>query len=244
MATLLEKTQTLISANLHSMLDKALQANSLAVLDEYIRQAQDSLDDLEDAAATVGGQVKTLKRKTDEFEKKAQELDNQIDMLLQRGKDDLAVAAQRKMNNVRDMAQQYREQHERQQQEYKQLLDARLKLEAKLTEIRQERQQLQALLELAKAKEVTTKTLHSLDDLAGVGDADIARIADGIRARLDKASTQSEMRAARLDDQMDQLLETDEIQIQLEARKRRLGIGSTSDGPVQSEDEEHAGQQR
>lgn len=240
MATLLEKTQTLISANLHAMLDKALQANSLAVLDEYIRQAQDSLDDLEDAAATVGGQVKTLKRKMDEFEKKAQELDDQIDMLLQRRKDDLAVAAQRKMNNVRDMAQEYRAQHERQQQEYKQLLDARLKLEAKLTEIRQERQQLQALLELAKAKEVTTKTLRSLDDLAGVGDADIARIADGIRARLDKASVQSEMRASRLDDQMDQLLETDEIQTQLEARKRRLGIGSVSDGPAQSEDEERA----
>jgi len=60
MATLLEKAQTLISANLHGILDKALKANSLAVLDEYIRQAQDNLDDLEDAAATVGGQVKTL----------------------------------------------------------------------------------------------------------------------------------------------------------------------------------------
>ena len=67
MATIIEKAQTLISANLHGILDKALQANSLAVLDEYIRQAQDNLDDLEDAAATVGGQVKTLKRKTEEF---------------------------------------------------------------------------------------------------------------------------------------------------------------------------------
>jgi len=240
MATLLEKTQTLISANLHAMLDKALQANSLAVLDEYIRQAQNSLDGLEDAAATVGGQVKTLKRKMDEFEKKVQELDAQVDMLLQRGKEDLAVAAQRKLNNTREMAQQYREQYERQQQEYKQLLDARLKLEAKLTEIRQERQQLQALLELAKAKEVTTQTLRSLDDLAGVGDADIARIAEGIRARLDKASAQSEMRASRLDEQMDQLLEIDEVQMQLEARKRRLGIGAASDGPVESADQERA----
>lgn len=236
MATLIEKAQTLISANLHSMLDKALQANSLAVLDEYIRQAQGNLDDLEDAAATVGGQVKTLKRKTEEFEKKAQELDAQIDTLLQRGKDDLAVAAQRKLNGAQDMAKDYREQYERQQQEYKQLLDARLKLEAKLTEIRQEREQLQGLLELAKAKEVTTKTLRSLDDLAGVGDADIARIADGIRSRLDKASTQAEMRASRLDEQMDQLLQADEVQTQLEARKQRLGIGRASDVPPEEEE--------
>lgn len=233
MATLLEKAQTLISANLHSILDKALQANSLAVLDEYIRQAQDNLDDLEDAAATVGGQVKTLKRKAQEYEKRAQKLDRDIDMLLQRGKEDLAIAAQRKLNNVQEMAREYQEQWETQQKEYQTLLDARLKLEAKLTEIRQEREQLQALLELAKAKEMTTRSLRSLDDLAGVGDADIARIADGIRQRLDKASAQTEIRASRLDEEMDRLLETDEIQMQLEARKRRLGIGSASDVPPQ-----------
>ncbi len=233
MATLLEKAQTLISANLHSLLDKALRANSLAVLDEYIRQVQDNLEDLEDAAATVGGQVKTLKRKAEELEKKARELDANIDMLLQRGKEDLAIAAQRRLNSVQELAQEYREQYERQQKEYQKLLDARLKLEAKLTEIRQEREQLQALLELAKAKEVTIKTLESLDDLSGVGDADIARIADGIRARLDKASARAEIRASRLDEQMDRLLEADEIRIQLEERKRRLGIGSASDTPAE-----------
>ena len=237
MATILEKAQTLISANLHNILDKALKANSLAVLDEYIRQAQDNLDDLEDAAATVGGQVKTLKRKAEEFEKNQQKLDRDIDMLLQRGKEDLAIAAQRRMNNVQEMAQEYQEQWQQQQKEYQTLLDARLKLEAKLTEIRQEREQLQALLELAKAKEVTTKTLRSLDDLAGVGDADIARIADGIRARLDKASAQAEIRASRLDEEMDRLLETDQVEMQLEARKRRLGLGRASDVPPEEKSE-------
>jgi len=237
MSTIVEKAQTLISANLHSMLDRALQANSLAVLDEYIRQAQDNLDDLEDAAATVGGQVKTLKRKSEEFDRKGQQLDRDIDMLLERGKEDLAIAAQRKFNNVREMADEYRQQYERQQTEYQSLLDARLKLEAKLTEIRQEREQLQALLELAKAKELTAKSLRSLDDLAGVGDADIARIADGIRARLDKAAAQTEIRAGRLDEEMDRLLETDQLQVQLEARKRRLGLGRASDVPPEDEAE-------
>jgi phage shock protein A len=152
-------------------------------------------------------------------------------MLLQRGKEDLAIAAQRRLNGMQEMAKEYQEQWEQQQREYQSLLDARLKLEAKLTEIRQEREQLQALLELAKAKEMTTKSLRSLDDLAGVGDADIARIADGIRARLDKASAQTEIRATRLDEEMDRLLETDQVQMQLEARKRRLGLGRASDVP-------------
>ena len=52
MASLLEKFSTLISANLHYMVDQALKSNSLAVIDQYIRQVEDNLEDLEDAAAT------------------------------------------------------------------------------------------------------------------------------------------------------------------------------------------------
>jgi phage shock protein A len=229
MATLLEKVRTLISANLHSLLDKALQSNSLAVIDEYIRQVEDNLEDLEDAAATVGGQVKTLKRKMEEFEAKAAELDRNIDIFLRQGKEDLAVAAQSKLNSTQRLAEQYREQYERQQSEYQKLLDAKLKLEAKLTTIKQERQELQALLDLAKSKEITVKAIASLDDLVGTGDSDVARMAESIRARLDKASARSEMRASRLEEQMDQVLETEQLKLQLEERKKRLGLTSESE---------------
>ncbi|MCD6554829.1 MAG: PspA/IM30 family protein [Anaerolineae bacterium] len=229
MATLLEKVGTLISANLHALLDKALQSNSLAVIDEYIRQVEDNLEDLEDAAATVGGQVKTLKRKMEEFEAKAAELDRNIDIFLKQGKEDLAVAAQSKLNSTQRLAKQYREQFERQQTEYQKLLDAKLKLEAKLTTIKQERQELQALLDLAKAKEITGKTIESLDDLVGTGDTDVARMAESIRARLDKASARAEMRASRLEEQMDQVLETEQLKLQLEERKKRLGLTSDSE---------------
>jgi len=228
MATLLEKVGTLISANLHALLDKALQSNSLAVIDQYIRQVEDSLEDLEDAAATVGGQVKTLKRKMEEFEAKAAELDRNIDIFLKQGKEDLAVAAQSKLNSTQRLATQYREQFERQQTEYQKLLDAKLKLEAKLTTIKQERQELQALLDLAKAKEITGKAIESLDDLVGTGDTDVARMAESIRARLDKASARAEMRASRLEEQMDQVLETEQLKLQLEERKKRLGLTSDS----------------
>ncbi len=229
MATLLEKVGTLISANLHALLDKALQSNSLAVIDQYIRQVEDSLEDLEDAAATVGGQVKTLKRKMEEFEAKAAELDRNIDIFLKQGKEDLAVAAQSKLNSTQRLATQYREQFERQQTEYQKLLDAKLKLEAKLTTIKQERQELQALLDLAKAKEITGKAIESLDDLVGTGDTDVARMAESIRARLDKASARAEMRASRLEEQMDQVLETEQLKLQLEERKKRLGLTSDSE---------------
>lgn len=224
MASLLEKVQTLIAANLHALVDQALKANSLAVFDQYIRQAQDNLEDLEDAAATIGGEVKTLKRKFDEFAAKAAELDRNIDLMLKEGKEELAVAAQSKLNSTQRLADEYKAQYERQQVEYQKLLDAKLKLEAKLTTVKQEREELQALLDLARSKELTTRAIQSLDNLVGSGDQDIARIAESIRARLDKAQARAEMQATRLDAQMDELLERHTLQTQLAERKKRLGL--------------------
>jgi phage shock protein A len=224
MASLLEKVQTLIAANLHSLVDEALKKNSLAVIDEYIRQVENNLEDLEDAAATIGGEVKTLRRKFDEFSGKSSELDHNIDLLLKEGKEELAVAAQSKFNSTQRLAETYKQQFDRQQLEYQKLLDAKLKLEAKLTTVKQEREELQALLDLARSKELTTRTIQSLDNLMGSGDQDIARMAESIRARLDKASAYSEMQSQRLDAQMDEVLERHTLDLQLAERKKKLGL--------------------
>lgn len=224
MASLLEKVRTLISANLHAIVDAALKSNSIAVVDQYIRQIEDSLEDLEDATATVGGQVKTLRRKLEEYRGKADELDRNIDLFLKDGKDEVAAAAQSKLNSTQRLVDNYAEQLTRQEKEFEALQDARLKLEAKLTSIRQEREELQALLDLARSKEITAEAISSLDDLAGSGDADVARIAESIRARLDKATARTEMLATSLDAQMDEILERHAIDQQLAERKKRLGI--------------------
>lgn len=235
MASLLEKAQTLIQANLHAMVDKALEANSVAVMKQYIRDAESNLDELEDAAATVGGEVKTLERKYKEYKKKADQLDRNIDTFLMQGKTDLARAAQNELNTNRALQERYQEQWVQQQREYEALLNARLKLQAKLQTIRQEQKEMEALLKLAESKEKTVKAIKSLDDLTGIGDADMARLGDSIRARLDKASAQSEMYAGRLDNQMEDVLGQAELDIQLEERKRRLGLGD-SPAPAAEED--------
>jgi phage shock protein A len=224
MASLLSKVQTLISANLHALVDKALKANSVAVLDEYIRQAENNLEDLQDALITVRGQVKTLERKWKTYQAEADQLDADIDRLLRAGKDDLAMAAQTQYNSKVDMAEQYREQYEKQRAEADKLGEARLKLEAKLTTIKQEREHLLALLELAKSKEIAAKTIRSLDDLEGVGDSDIARVSESIRSRLDRADAEVETYADRLDVRMDEVLDSARLDDQLAERRRRLGL--------------------
>lgn len=222
--SLFQKVETLIKANLHAMVDSALDSNSIAVLDEYIRQAENNLDDLEDALVTVKGQVRTLQRKYEAFRAEAEALDADIDRLLKLGKEDLAVAAQAQYNSKMDLAEEYRQQFERQKTEADNLADARLKLESRLRTIKLEREHVLGLLELAKTKEVAAKSMKSLDSLEGVGDSDISRVADKIRARLDRADAEVEMRSGRLSNQMDEVLQTDRLKGQLEDRRRRLAL--------------------
>jgi phage shock protein A len=220
-----EKIDTLIKANLHAMVDKAMDENSVAVLDEYIRQAENNLDELEDALVTVKGQVKTLERKYKTGRAEAEALDNDIDRLLNLGKEDLAVAAQSQFNAKMDLADEYKQQFLRQKQEADNLANARLKLEARLRSIKQEREHVLGLLELAKAKETAaqaTKKLKPLED--GVSDSDIQRVTDKIRARIDRADAEMEIRSEGLSNQMDDVLGRDRLTGQLEERRRRLGL--------------------
>ncbi len=224
MASLLEKIQTLLSANVHALVDSALESNSVKVMDEYIRQAERNLEALEDSAATVGGTVKTLRRKYEEFAAAAEKLDRDIDTLLMRGKTDLAKAAQAELNQKQELAQEYYEQWQSQEQEYRRMLDAKLRLEAKLSTIRQEREHLRALMELIEAKAITTRTIKGLDDLVGMGDEDVRRLGEQIRARLDREEARLEMATTSVRDQIDDVIGLSEIEMQLEERRQRLGL--------------------
>lgn len=224
MASLLEKVSTLISANMHYLVDQALKSNNLAVIDQYIRQVEDNLEDLEEAAAAVGGEAKSIKRRLDDHEQKLTEYDRAIDAFLMEGNEPAAVATQSRYNSTQRLVGTYKEQLARQEEEFKQLLSAKVKLEARLETMKQQRLELQALLELAKSKEQTVKVMKGLDDLQGVGDSDIQRIARSINDRLDRATAATEIRAASLDEQMDEVLERSALDSQLTARKQKLGI--------------------
>ena len=224
MATLLDKVTTLISANLHALVDKALKANSMAVIDQYIRQVENHLEDLEDAAATIGGEAKAIKRKLADLEQLEREVDQAVDAFLTEGNDAAATAAQSKLNSTQRLVETYQEQLVRLESEFQKLLDAKVKLEARLATMKQQREELQALLDLAKSKEIAAKAMKSLDAMVGSGDSDISRIAQGIYTRLDKATTAAEIEAKDLEAQIDDVLDRKAIDSQLAKRKKKLGI--------------------
>ena len=82
---------------------------------------ENNLQDLSEATITVGGQVKTIKRKYEEQQAKAAELDRNIDLFLQQGREDLARAAQSQLNSVQRLVETYGTQIEQMQSEYQSL---------------------------------------------------------------------------------------------------------------------------
>jgi len=227
--SILDKINTLISANLHGMVDSALQANSVQVMDEYVRQAERNLEQLEEGIITLGGSVKTLKRKADEYSSEAERMDHSVDLFLSQGKSDLARSAQAELNNKKQAAQDYYTQWQTQQTEYQNMLDAKARLTSKLQTTRQEREHLKALMELAETKRLATKTIRSLNDVSGVGDDDVRRLGDAIRARLDREDADLDYQSQKMQSTIQNAVSDSAVDAQLEERRKRLGVGGSSD---------------
>jgi phage shock protein A len=224
MASLLQKLKTLFRAKLHETADKALQKNDLTIYDEYIRQAEREVDTFKRSIAPMFAQVKTTRRRREELANQAARLDLMVDQFLKAGKRTEAMVTQKQFTSAMQLIQTYDSSLERQISAAEMLKDVEVKLSGRLAIAKQEREELEFLLKLAKAKEVSTKAMQSLDSLAGSGDADVARAAENIRRRLDHADAAWEIQASSLDSQLDDAMHSLEVEAELAARMERLGL--------------------
>jgi len=224
MASLFQKLRTLVRANLHDLADRAIQKSDLAVYDEYIREAEQELEEFKQTIRPMIAQVKTTRRRREVLADKAARLDAMVDQFLLKGKRTEAMVTQKQLSSTLDLVKTYDGSLRRQVAAAEQLRDVEVKLEGRLAIARQEREELGFLLDLAKAKEVSTRAMRSLDALMDEGDGEVARAAENIRRRLDHADAAWEVQATDLDSQLDGAMESLEVEAELAARMERLGI--------------------
>ncbi|MCC7446238.1 MAG: PspA/IM30 family protein [Anaerolineae bacterium] len=219
--TLLGKIQILISASLHSLFDQALRSNSLAVFDEYIRDAERSMETLKSALVDLSVTIKTLRAKYDDAADDAAKLDLQVDAALKADKNVLAKVAQSKLNQQLDIARTYKEQYEKQSETYNTLLEVVQVLQAKVDILHSQRDQVATLLQLIKSKNIVST---SIKDIQTIADDRTARIVEDVRTQLDTADARLEVATTRLSDQMSDEVGDAQLNAQLEARRQRLGL--------------------
>jgi len=224
MASLFQKLRTLVKATLHEMADQAIQKSDLAVYDGYIRQAERELAEFIRTINPMIAQIKTSKRRRENLADEAAKLDIYVDEFLKQSKQTEAMVTQKKLLSTMELIKTYDGSLERQVSAAEKLDDVRVKLEGRLAIAKQEREELAFLLQLAKAKEVSTKAMKSLDSLMGEGDQEVARAAENIRRRLDHADASWEIQSSSLDNQLDDAMHSLEVEAELAARMERLGI--------------------
>lgn len=224
MASLFQKLRTLVRANLHELADRAIEKSDLTVYDEYIRQAERELEEFKRTIQPMIAQVKTTRRRRELLADKTARLDAMVDHFLLKGKRTEAMVTQKQLSSTLDLVKTYDASLRRQVTAAEQLRDVEVKLEGRLAIARQEREELGFLLDLAKAKEVSTQAMRSLDSLMHEGDGEVARAAENIRRRLDHADAAWELQAGDLDSQLDGAMESLEVEAELAARMERLGI--------------------
>ena len=219
--TLLGKIKILISATLHSIVDRALESNSLGVFDEYIRDAEQSMEALRSALLDLGGTIKTLKVRYETAADEAAKLDLQVDAALKAGKTVMAKIAQSQLNQQLDIARTYQEQYQKQGTTFKTLKDVVDVLQSKVEILYSQREQVATLLQLVKSKNVIAR---SIKDVQSIADDRTAKIVENVRTQLDTADAKLEVATSRLSDQIDQEIGDATLNAQLESRRQRLGL--------------------
>lgn len=224
MATLFQKLRTLFRANLHELADRAIEKSDLAVYDDYIRQAERALESFKKTIAPMIAQVATTRRRREALAEQAARLDLAVDQFLMKGQRTEAMVTQKRLSSTLELVKTYDGSLERQVAAAEQLRDVETKLEGRLAIARQEREELGFLLQLAQAKEQSTRATSLSPLPIRLSSERMARAAENIRRRLDHADAAWEVQASSLDNQLDDAMHSLEVEAELAARMERLGI--------------------
>jgi hypothetical protein len=215
-----------ISQRLHAIVDRALEARSLALYDQYVRDVEAYGRQIEESAATMYAGIQANKRRLVGHEEEAQRIDRRIDELILAGEEDQARILQSDLEVQEELIATTRRQIANQEADHRRLLAGRQETRERLQLVRGERPGVESLLAVVRAGQLMEQIELTLAGLAQLGEESAAgRIAAGIQRRFDEAELRWQMATA--DQQADAALEAaEESQVgdQLAERMRRLGL--------------------
>lgn len=219
MAGLLEKVGLLVGANLHDLVNKALRSNSVAVLDEQIRRAHESLEDLEETIAQIIADQRIEQRKNGGLHTDIADLEGKAKTLLGAGKETQAATLIKQRQLKQAALGKSDEAVASASRDLEKLQQAKAALEAKIAELQMTRDNVEQALRIAKTKGQVVETIDDLTDvLQESGAAGMADWAERVKTRADVRLEQTLERHGRL---LDPLADP-EVAAELEAMKAEM----------------------
>lgn len=235
MATLLEKFSVLIRADLHSMIDKALSAKNVSVLEVYIRDAQTAVKDLQDAVAAEEGQLTGLRRRLIEERASAESNNKAVDTLLIAKNEKDAGRAQRLYEQDLRQIALLEGQIGQLAQDVDLEKEAIAKLEFNVEMMKEVAEEIRTTMAMAISTEKSNSALQKTQQALGSGDIDFDNLRQSAYRRLDTARSKRGMLANDLQSRVSDAVQDAKTNNALEERKKRLGLSDGGSNPADSD---------
>jgi phage shock protein A len=215
-----------VNQRLHAIVDRALDAQSLALYDQYLRDVEAYGRQIEESAATIYAGIQANKRRLEGHEAELARLAARLEAAQAAGETDQARLLQSDLAIQEDLVGTTRNQIANQEADRGRLLAGREETRHRLQFMQAERPSVEALLAMIRAGRLAEQIELTLGSLAQLGaESAVGRVAGGIQSRLDEAEARWQLVAGDLGlDPASVAAEEAQIDDQLAERLRRLGL--------------------
>ncbi|WP_186578382.1 PspA/IM30 family protein [Aquibacillus kalidii] len=220
MFKLFSRVKTVVSSELNAMLDKA--EDPVKMLDQFMRDMESDIREVESAVAKQIANEKMLKRKYEDSQALVDKRQEQAEKAIESGNEDLARRALQDKKDHEQQANTLKESWERAKK------DADV-LREKLDEMKKEYQDMKLKKDSLKARAESAKTRTKMNrTMSSIGNDDSKRGFERMEEKVlqfeAEADTSEDLSAASrtLDDEFEEL-EKDSVDDELAALKKKMG---------------------
>jgi phage shock protein A len=228
MAGLFQKARIAALSSAHALMDKIIDMNSVGAVKQYVRDLENALEDLEDAAATAAGHLRTVQRDSIQLQSQIKELNQNIDFILSDNNpanDHLAKPLEARLIGFEQRISTKNEEIESGQKTSQALNEAVSTLQARYQAMVEQLQRLEAMDIAAKAKENAVEAMRNVGRITSAGgNVSVDAIADRIQRRADVADAKFEQAMGEMSDQVEKDVVLAQAEARLEQRKARLAL--------------------
>jgi hypothetical protein len=203
MASIIEKVTLFLKSNVHDLLDKAIDWNSMGAVRQHVRDLQEAKDKVRNEAAVAKSRLAGEEKQVEHFATCISKCQKEIDLVLTDGddsNDDLAVDIQKKLGKFTEQLEAKKTDALLAKQTADALGKASNALNSRFEEAVGNLRKLENLERTSKAKSDAAKAIKSANDIAAAASGGAAGF-DSAESRLrDKAAVAD----AEFDDAMSQ----------------------------------------
>ncbi len=231
--TLGGKIGMLFRMTLHDIVDKALHGNPIVTLNEYLRDHQEAYDQMEEDVAATGGNLKTARRKVQEYTDYISQLNDEIQVILTNADPTDDYKANNKATELvgqEELLENQKRVLDSAEKTYKAVSDTRDKLQGRIISLKNQIALLKAIKSEADVKNMSADILIKSANILSSGSVSVESLAETIRARRDQADARLEMAMEKVNSSGGDNLVQSKADAKLAEIRSRLGIKDEASG--------------